>query len=126
MDAKTAYRIGSFLIYALVALLNIAAHWFPWAGWPSLSDGKGRLRRIFAYVFGVGSIAFGFILKAVLWLALGQSRVEVTVAVHALLFTIGAAAIGTLTGYGIDAIVEHRNLVQDREDYEQALEKRID
>ena len=25
-----------------------------------------------------------------------------------------------------DAIVEHRNLVQDREDYEQALEKRID
>jgi len=110
------------IVYVCVLTLNVAAHWFPWPVIPGTSDERGRLRRVLAYAYGVGSIFLGFVVIAWAWVLLGREFASVWAMVRALAGLIWSAGIGTVCAYLIDGLRERQALREDLRDYEQALE----
>jgi hypothetical protein len=116
-------RLSAILVYLLVGLFNAAGHWFPWRMWDGLTNERGQLQRVLAYVYGAGSIVGGVILRCVFWLLMEITLVSVEQVIFVLIVTVVSAAAGTMIPYAIDEWIEHRDLIQDVEDYEQTLER---
>jgi hypothetical protein len=54
---------------------------------------------------------------------MGVACVAVEQVIGVLLITVVAAAAGTLIPYAVDEVLEHKNLIRDVEDYDQALKE---
>ena len=108
----------TLLVCVVVALLNVAAHWFPWSVIPGAPDAQGRLRRLPAYAYGTGTILAGMVALAIAWTAAGRTQISVWMAVLLLALVILAAGTGTLGAYLADRAAEHRALVMDMADFE--------
>ena len=66
----------TLLICLIVALLNVAAHWFPWVTIPGAADGAGRLRRVFAYAYGTATVFLGMVAVTLVWSLSGRLTVS--------------------------------------------------
>jgi len=107
------------LICVVVALLNVAAHWFPWQVVPGAMDDEGRLRRLLAYGYGTGTILLGMVAVALVWTLAGREVVSPWLFVLVLAAVMAAAGTGTVAAYWVDLAGEHRALVGDMADLEQ-------
>ncbi len=107
------------LICVVVALLNVAAHWFPWQVLPGAMDDDGRLRRLLAYVYGTATILLGMVAAALLWTLAGRALVSPWLFVLVLAAVIAAAGAGTAATYLVDLAGEHQVLILDVADLEQ-------
>jgi len=107
------------LVCVVVALLNVAAHWFPWQVVPGAMDDKGRLRRLLAYAWGTGTILAGMVAVALVWTLAGRDAVSPWLFVLVLAAMMAAAGAGTVVTYAVDLAGEHRALVEDVADLEQ-------
>lgn len=106
------------LICFVVALLNVAAHWFPWRVVPGAADETGRLRRMLAYGYGVLTILAGMVGWALACALVGRAMVSPWEAVGVLALVVLAAGAGTAAAYAIDAMAEARALAADIAEYE--------
>jgi len=107
------------LICLVVALLNVAAHWFPWQVLPGAMDDDGRLRRLLAYGYGSATILLGMVAVAVAWTCAGRELVSPWLFVLVLAAVILAAGVGTLGSYLVDLAGEHQVLLLDVADLEE-------
>lgn len=101
----------------LVALLNVCAHWFPWAVLPGAADGRGKLKRLLAFGWGTFTIwlGFGVYAAAVVWTGLTLTPWAYLGALSAVMT---GAGLGTLAGYLVDVLHEFQARGQDIGDYE--------
>lgn len=106
----------------LVALLNVAAHFVPWAIVPALVDPQGRLKRLLAFAWGTLTIWFGALICTAVWAVLEWTVASPWVFLLILTGLMLGAGLGTAAAYLIDLIQEHEALRGDVADYEQALE----
>lgn len=83
------------LILLLIALLLWGGHFFPWHIIPTMveSTGKRELKRLWAYIYGVGCIWLGAVAYALTRQVLGLDPI---VTIGDLTVIIIAAAIGTV------------------------------
>lgn len=98
----------------------LTAHWVPWYIVPGLTDRNGRLRRLFAYSFGL----------ALIWATVGLYLVgdpgcSGVALFEVLTLVLVGTTVGTLSGYGIDTALERRALEEDLHDYEQTFKGRV-
>jgi len=110
--------LAMVLICFVVALLNVAAHWFPWRVMPGAADERGRLRRMLAYGYGVLTILAGIVGWALACVLAGRLMVSPWEAVGVLALVVLAAGAGTAAAYAIDAMAEARALAADIAEYE--------
>jgi len=113
---------ATVLVCVVVALLQVAAHWFPWRVVPGAADAAGRLRRVWAYVYGTVTILLGMALWAGLWSLAGRGPCSPWVVVGGLALVIAAAGLGTLATYAVDAAAEARAVAMDYEELAERLE----
>ena len=110
----------TILVCLTSALLNVAAHWFPWQAIPALADASGRLRRVLAYVYGTATIVAGM----AVWISAmagGGKTITPWGLFGVLVLIVAAAGLGTVAAYLVDELIERRALAQDLAD----IEKRI-
>ena len=107
------------LVCLVVALLNVAAHWFPWQVLPGAMDEAGRLRRLLAYAYGTSTILLGMVAVAVAWTCAGRVLVSPWLFVLVLAGVILAAGVGTMASYLVDLAGEHQVLLLDVADLEE-------
>jgi len=110
---------GVFLVCLVVALLNVAAHWFPWAVLPGAMDDAGRLRRLLAYGYGTVTILLGMVTVALLWTLMGRELVSPWLFVLVLALVVLSAGVGTVATYLVDLAGEHQVLMLDVADLEE-------
>ena len=110
------------LILGGAVLLFWGGHWMPWRVAPFLVDRQGKLYRPLAYGYGCVGILAGFAAWA-FWQAETMPLVDVWAAVVFLVKVVIAAGVGTMAPRLVKWVEEYQALVQDRTDYEQALEE---
>lgn len=108
------------LIIVCIALLNVAAHWFPWWVLRGAVNDRGRLRRVLAYGYGVGTIWAGM---ATYTAVVVQDDIEIGPWAFMVMLTLvmAGAGIGTLIAYGVDGAGELQARLGDIDDYEQTV-----
>jgi hypothetical protein len=119
MEKSTA--MGLMLVCVVVALLNVAAHWFPWHVIPGASDQAGHLRRLLAYGYGVLTIVIGMGGWATVCMLTAHIQVSPWMAVLALILIVVAAGAGTLAAYAVDLGAETKSLAADVAEFERRL-----
>ncbi|CAG0964595.1 hypothetical protein ANRL4_00874 [Anaerolineae bacterium] len=96
-NASSSHLTGIIeaLILLIIVLLLWGGHFFPWHIIPALveSTGKRELKRLWAYVYGVGCIWLGAVAYAEMHRAIG---LEPVLTVGNLTCIIIAAAVGTI------------------------------
>ena len=107
-----------FLILALVFSALWGGHWMPWFVSRALVDEHGLLHRPLAYCYGCACIIGGFALWA---LSRSTDLVSPLEALWFLMADVAAAGAGTMLPRLITFVLDHRNLKEDVEDYEQAV-----
>lgn len=95
----TAILIALFTFFVL-----LGGHFFRWNVIESLIDEHGNLKSVARYIYGVGWIGLGFSA----WVLINADRVTPIEAVIIFWIMSAAAGLGTLAGYGVDAIIERR------------------
>ena len=111
------------MVCALVALLNMVGHWFPWTICPALADKEsGRLKRVYAYVHGCGTILIGLALWAMAYTELEPSGlVHIWEAWSMVVLLVVAAGAGTLLPRIVEWVRDRRHDHEDVADYEQTI-----
>lgn len=114
------------MVCVLVTLLNVVGHWFPWTICPALADKEtGRLRRVYAYVHGCGTILFGYAVWAMAYAELEQSGlVHIWEAWSMLALITAAAGLGTLWPRIVEWVRDRRHDREDVADYDQTIASR--
>ena len=100
------------LVGISVAQQNLTAHWFPWDAFEFLTDEKGMLKRVLAYIHGVLTILVG----ATVAMAFTETSPYVVMWWMAVM-----AGLGTLLGYGVDLFKERQIHQRDADMIEELL-----
>jgi hypothetical protein len=99
MASTAAIIIGTTVFFAL-----LGGHFFRWNVLTILIDERGNLRTVLRYVYGVGCIGLGY----TAWVLINADRLVALEAIDAFWVMALAAGLGTVVGYGVDAIIERR------------------